>query len=449
MCHGTNAHAWRVTALLFCLCCVSQVVAAAETQFGINAGVGYSDNIRRTESNPQSETIGRAGTDFSLFQDSKRLYANVFADGQYLNYFHNTFDPEFVGNASALVNFRIAPSRFEWLLQDNFGQVRTDAFSPATPDNRENVNYLTTGPTFTIRAGEQARVLFLGRASNVDYQHSRADNNRFSIGLQAVRDLSVASHVSANAQVDRIKYKDAPASDFDNQQAYIRYELNGSRTQFNGDLGYNKIKQGNLESNGLLLRVDFARKLTASSTFRVGAAREFTDAANSFRSIQPSGGATGDIQAVVPTSNPFVSTRGNIGWEFSRQRTGIGIEGSYAKEAYELQPTSDRRRTTANVRLLRRLAPGFSLSLTGFYTKEQFDNTIGGFTDKSAMLAAQWQASRKIALEMQYQRNNRANDVAGSSYAENRAWLQVTYGASFAQVQSHANSSSMNRASRE
>ena len=33
---------------------------------------------------------------------------------------------------------------------DNFGQVLDDPFQPATPDNRENINYLTTGPDLTF-----------------------------------------------------------------------------------------------------------------------------------------------------------------------------------------------------------------------------------------------------------------------------------------------------------
>jgi hypothetical protein len=280
-------------------------VFAATTTFGVDVGVGQTDNISRVAVDKTDETIVSAGLDFSVEQNSRRLYANAAAQLAYLDYLNNTYDHELVGNVGALANLRLIPDGFEWLFQDNFGQVASDPVAPVTPANRENINYFTTGPDVIVPIGSLNKFRLSGRFSQVLYQKSTTDNDRYSGSVAFLHELSPASVLSLNGTWERIKYDQFPDSDYDKQEAYGRYELNGMRTTLAIDFGYSTLDQTTTSSGGYLVRIDLARKLTPSTTLTLTGGREFSDAADSFLQLQQSGDINLGTQPANPTSSPL------------------------------------------------------------------------------------------------------------------------------------------------
>jgi hypothetical protein len=126
---------------------------AADVAYEANVAVGHSDNVGRTATNEIDETIASAGLEFSVGQFGPRLQADLTGNFAYYDYLDDTFDSELMGSFSgnALLNF--VPERFTWMIADNFGQVLSDPFQPATPDNRENINHLMTGPDLMFALG--------------------------------------------------------------------------------------------------------------------------------------------------------------------------------------------------------------------------------------------------------------------------------------------------------
>jgi hypothetical protein len=179
---------------------------AADFAYGADLGLGRTDNIDRTAGNKRSENIASAGVQFSLLQQSRRLETNVLGDLAFLDYLKHTYRSEVVGNFTGLARLAIIPERLVWVFQDNFGQVKRDLFAPATPGNRENINYFTTGPELTARFGGQVRGQLSGEYSKITYQSSPFDNDRYSGSLGLIRDLTDTSAVSANVRAEKVRF---------------------------------------------------------------------------------------------------------------------------------------------------------------------------------------------------------------------------------------------------
>ncbi len=403
---------------------------AAPFEYAIDMGVGESDNIRRTPTNEQSETIGTVGFEFSLYKNTRRLFANVAGDLAYFEYFKNTYGGEFIGNLNGAVDLRLVPEHFSWAFQDNFGQVRSDPFAPVTPDNRENVNYFSTGPDFSFRFGEAARMQVSGRYSKVSYEVTPLDSDRYSGSFSLIHDISDRSSISGNVQTQKVALDNTSfGADYDTQQAYARYLLNGARTHASVDLGYTRLSQSGTTDNGALVRMELARRTSASSTVTLRLGREFSDAGDAFRMQQGLGELTLDTQTVTQTSNPFISEYATLGWDWTRERTGLGFSVSYFDENYKQQDTQDVARTMGSVYVSRSFTSSVRLALTGTYTKDDYKNVPGDYREVGGSAILSWRIGRKLWLNVQYERYDRSSDLTGGDYKENRAWLRLRYGA--------------------
>ena len=145
---------------------------------------------------------------------------------EYRDYLDDTFDSEVVGNlvGNALVD--IVEDRFTWTLEDTFGQSTQNQFAPVTPDNRENVNYLSTGPDFTLS--------FLGARNKLVLRRPLC---RRELRIQRSRQPAhsmVNSHCSAicptpptrriNLTTEQVTFDDAVLfTDFDRNEAFLNY----------------------------------------------------------------------------------------------------------------------------------------------------------------------------------------------------------------------------------
>lgn len=397
--------------------------------YGVSAGLGYSDNIQRTPSNEKDETYASAGLDLTYKEDSRLLYSNTAIDVVYLDYLQHTFSNEVVGNANVNFDVRIAPGKFEWLLQDNFGQVRSDPFAPVTPDNRENVNYFTTGPQFTAHLSSTMRAQLTGQYSKITYQRSNTDNDRYGASIALIRDLSSAAHASLNVSSERTNFaNDSVGADYDTNSAYFDFSLKGARTIATVDLGYSQIKRGGEKTGGTLARLQLQRQLTPSSKLSLRGGRELTSSGDVFRSEQTTQPVNLDVQLATQAVDPIVRTYVGLGWDFARARTGFGLSIDWTKEAHQQQTTLDRKNTTASVYATRDITSTLSARLSVNYVKEDYEVAQVDSNEVSESLGVAWRLSKMLTTSLQLQHYNRNSDVPNTDYAENRAWLQFVYG---------------------
>jgi Putative beta-barrel porin 2 len=402
---------------------------AGNVGYHVNAGVAQSDNIRLAPDNEKSETVGTVGLDLSVAEQTRKLKVNADADLQYVDYFDHTYSSEVVGNFLGGARMEFVPERFNWMVQDNFGQSRIDPLSQETPDNRENINYFTTGPDVGIPLGSATDLRLGGRYSAVTYQDSPLDNHRVTAMAGLVRALSSFSSVSLDVQRESVRYSDTPNPDYDHDQAYVRYQARGSRTQVSMDLGYGRFQKIENAPSGVVARFEVSRQISASSVIGASVGRDFSDAGDSFRFSQSlSGPALGGGNDTLPTSTPFVSDYVTVNWNFQRNRTGLDLRVAQFKETYDQAPLLDRKHLVADAGVSRSLSSTLRAELSAHYDRWNYQQLTGDYAETSVMARLVSRLGRNLSLSGMYQRAHRSSDIAATEYSENRYWITLSYG---------------------
>ena len=407
-----------------------QPALAQDIALEVNAGAGQSDNIRRAASDEQSETIGSLGVKFSLDHRSSRLDADVVANLAYHDYLENTYDGELLGNFAGSSTFGIVDERLDWVLTDNFGQVLTDPFAPPTPETRENLNFLSTGPELQLPIGSQTVVNAGARYMLADFQDSPFDLNGVSASLGVARLISASSSVGFNAKAEQFDYDvQALNADYDQTEAFASFAAQGVRTNLDVDLGYSSIDRDAAEQkeDGLLARIDASRRVGTRSVLDLRLGQEFANSATSFASRQ-SGASIGletipGRQTAQPSRDRYVT----LGWSTSGTRTRFGVSGDWREQAYSSQSGLDQTLTSLSANASRDLSPTVSIDVGVGSGRGSFDQPGGDYEELRGSLRLEWRHSRRFLTQLSFDYLDRSSDAAVGDFSESRIWLTFGY----------------------
>jgi hypothetical protein len=430
---------------------------AATLNYGVDAGIGETDNVNLVSRDKTSQTLAVADVDFSLQEQRRLLEVNATGAFSYLDFLQGAYSPELIGRFDGLARYALIPERLIWVLQDDFGQAQLDPFAPVTPANRENINYLSTGPDLNLRLGGVAFMDVTARYARTEYQTSPFNSNRFSAGLAVGRALSAASSISIQVSSERVLFENTLLNtNFDRSSVYGHYEILGSRTEFKADLGASQVDAAGTKLTGPLAKLQLSRKLSSASKLTVSAGREITDASTSFSSLQSGAlsgigtvGAigTGSAGATAPTSpfgaagsastvgtapaavtsTNYTVTYASAEWQYERNRTTFRLNGQWEKDAYDAEPALDLNRGTVQLSVGRQLTPALSAQLIGSLYRTDYANSH--FTETDGLIGAvvTMRAGRNLELKLRCDHTSRVAEGTATGYTENRAFLTVGY----------------------
>jgi hypothetical protein len=402
----------------------------AQPGYEVTVGIGESDNIALQPHGGPSETIGMQGVDFTWHDRRPRLDADIDGAVSYLEYLHHTFGNQVIGNVIGDVRATLVPELLFWDVADNFGQGRVNSLSALTPENRENINYFSTGPELALPLGSTTLLDISAHYAKVNYQVSPLSGNRESGAIALLHKLSSRASISLNVRDERVNYaSDATYPDYDHQEAFVRFDAQGQRTTLGVDLGFSKIRDPAFPASGVLARMQLSRKVSPFSTVALSFAHQFSDATDVFRIGQTFGGATlSNTQSVQPTGTPFKSDIATLAWNFQRSRTGFGLSLEHYKDAYQQPSTLDDNRTQAEASMSRALTPTLQVVLSEQYYYQQLKDIDGSTTELTTDIHLTWRAGRRLSVTLDFIHSSRHSDIATSAYKENRAWLMLGYG---------------------
>jgi hypothetical protein len=410
--------------------------ARADITYEAEAGVGHSDNVTRTEDAEVDDTLASLGLNLNWRERTRRLQGDVVTDVSYIEYLDDTYDAEVVGNADANLVFGIVPETFTWQLQDSFGQARTNPFEPVTPDNRENINYFTTGPDVRFRLGSQTSLQVYGRYSSTDYEESPLDSERTSVGLGLFRDLSAASRVGINAVNDESEFDDPATPGYERRSTYLSYDLTAGRTRVAAQVGYSQIEiDGQEGDGGALVNIRVARDLSASSSITVSASRQFTDAGEALGGMAGGGefggggggGGPGGGGELTASAGPYEGSDYSVRWQFAKRRTALSLGVDYSESKYEIQPLLNRKSHAYYGTFSRQLRPTLRLQLEVNVRNEDFASATFEAEDLESSLNLDWQMARRFGLRLRAERYDHDTNSGIGEYVENRLFLYLTY----------------------
>jgi hypothetical protein len=430
-----NSSGGQSLALAIVSILVLKSAAAAETlAYGVDVGVGESDNVTLVPTNKVSQTMALADVDFDIKKQSRLLDLNAKGDFTDINYLQGAYGNQVIGRFDGAAHVALIPERLTWALTDNFGQGTLDPFTPTTPTNIENINYVSTGPDLNLRLGPTSFINASARFARAQYQTSPFNSNRLVGNLAWGLQLSAQSSVSLNGDTERVLFDNTVLnSDFEHTSGFGRYEVQGARTDFSTDLGATTITRNGTSTTGGLARIALARKLSTAAKLTLSIGRDLTDASTSFSNLQSGAlGVVGTAPAAL-TSNSYTSHYASVGWEYERNRTTFAVSGRWEKDIYGGEPALDYTRSGAEFRVERKLTRALTAEVFGRYYKSTYPHTIvapangsADFDDELIAGVLTWRHGRGLEIKLKCEHDARvATGING--YRENRAVLTVGY----------------------
>lgn len=407
---------------------------AVELNYGVEVGIGSSDNISRVPTGAESETIESAGVELILNREEGRVLADVVLDLSYFDYQSNSFDSEVVGMAFAEIRAKIVPDTFDWIVTDSFGQLNLNPFEVVTPANRENVNFLTTGPDFRMHFSAQSSLLAFGRYSLAHYEESGFDDERMLGGLALTRGLSSNTNASLNMTAERIEFDDPELdSNYDRQSAFLRYQLDGVRTRIGADLGQTWIHDDGERTDNPLLDLELARKISEYSTLTLRGGIRSTDAASEL--LADSRLIAADTRgACTPTSfgqtaspDPYETRDATLCWQFESFRTSVVLRAGYEEDNYENETQLDRTREVFQAFVQRQVTPRIRLGVEGWVNRADFDDSGQSDDESQIGMYLNWNAVGRLWVEVDVEYFDRNSSNRLTEFHETRAFLRLAW----------------------
>jgi opacity protein-like surface antigen len=401
----------------------------------LDGGVNYTDNVSRSQVDEESETIGTAGLLLGITTDRPNLDADVAAHLEYLHYLDDTFDSEVVGGVNAFVAYAFIPERFLWVVEDNFSQISSDITAVDTPDNRENVNFLSTGPDFTIGLTARTSLQLSGRVSDAYYEERETDSQGLSGSVALIRQMSDASSLSLNGSTSETDYDEEVFSDFRIDSAFLRWQTVTERTTLILDGGYDRVVQDdpfNLteddESGGFLARLELSRAVGARSRVGVIAGTGLETPDQGLQRIQDVIGVDpGDDEDAIVGSDAYRADYAFLTFNTDWERGAFAAVIDARSETHEVETEADRDAYGALIEVSRQISRRFTANLNGRYTKNDFSETGFEFDEWSVGAGLSMQVSERLSFQARVAHIEGSSDDGTRDFDENTAYIGFSY----------------------
>ncbi len=424
----------RAASLLIMLCVIGAPALAQSNgsppplDFGLIAGATASDNVMLVPVDVERGVVEQAGAYLNFKQDSRRIRANIDLNAAYQHYVDQQFDDGVIGGVNGVLVLGLAPERIDWLFQENYGQTRLNALDALTPANWEGVNYFTTGPDLNIRLGKAYSMLLSGRYSLTEYEVSPLGGSRRSASLGFKRQFSEESSVSLNATGERVQFDALPATyDYDRRETYARIQVSRARASASIDAGYAEVSGDEISKYGMLLaRIVLRRQVSVTSNLRLQLVSDISDASNAFRAAQNLSGVSLNPEISAPVAEAFKRRLAILGWDFSRNRTSLGLSAEYNIEKYVDNAVLDRSLSRLAGYISRQLTPGVRGRMDLGLTREEYRGAAVA-DNLQGMLALNWDATRTLSWQLQYAYSDRSGKGPFLQYTENRVSFFLTW----------------------
>src|ERR1700722_6893391 len=251
---GPSTATARVRGAFLAVASFLALIPAARAEswsYGVDVGVGYTDNVSLVETNKTSQTMATTDVDFALQQQTLRLDTALKGNFSYIDFLQHAYSGELIGRFDGLAHVLIVPEQLTWTLQDDFGQAQLNPFTAPTPANLENIDYLLMGPDLTLHMGSTGFLDLSARYARAQYQTSPFDSNRVLASLAWGLQLSARSSLSLNGNSERVMFDNtAINTDFERNSVFAHYEAQGARTDLAASLGASEVTAGGTSTSG-------------------------------------------------------------------------------------------------------------------------------------------------------------------------------------------------------
>lgn len=406
---------------------------AARVDYAIDAGIEHDDNVRLEAVNPVEQTIWRTGIGFLAMENTSTIQASVNGRVDYRMFQDHAYSDSVEGVLAGRLNWLMIPDRLAFTIEDTLELQPIDRFATDAPDNRQQVNILSLGPTLMFNIGPTMRGQLEARYIDTDAEVTPQFNSqRWGLALRAAKDLGPASTLSFNAQTQDVDFDDDLAAlDHRRNDLYVRYERVFPSFEVGLDLGYSRLDYRHTgHRSNPLARGELTWHPSERSSFTLFAADQFTDAATA--AINDVGGETtipdrALISGDTITAAVYRQQRIALGYAYDGTRATFVIEPYAERITYPDALNFDEDNRGVRIGVDYRFRP--TLTLSSYINFERVDYGQIDRTDDTRHFALtldkQW--SRHWSTALSYYRYERNSPLATAEAEQNVWYLRVIY----------------------
>lgn len=278
---GCSARAPRLLQVLIvpALLVAGQVSAQQEStgMLWLGLGGGHSDNIRRTATQPDSGSFRVFSVTSDVEYESARIDLEFAANLERRMYSVNGVQDETFGDASFELQLQALPDRIVWVVEDEYGQGRIDAFEVSSPDNRAEVNRFAMGPRFHLPIGSRNQLRFeLLHAERSVADATGLDSESLENSLSYVRSLDSTTEFSFNHSILDIEY-DGFDTQFETEATFLAYAKVLSTGEAYLAVGTSRTESETTDTSTPFINLRWSRDIAARSRVQIELNQQYVD----------------------------------------------------------------------------------------------------------------------------------------------------------------------------
>jgi hypothetical protein len=424
-------------AIALALAIAPHVASAAQLDYSLYTGIEHSNNINQASSNPLSQNVLIPGVNFTFLQEGSTVQANVAGDLEYRDYLGSRFSNQAQAQLAGQVNWTMMPERLDFTVQDFAGVQPVDRLASNSPDNQQQTNVFTIGPTLHFGMGStlrgQAELRYIG-----SYAQKTKDfnSNRSQGAVRVFKELSATDVLSLNVESQHIDFTHGGNSpNYDRNQLFGRYTRKLVHFNVDVSVGWSQLDFDRADTSKVsspLTKVTLDWLPTQRSVFTFTAVRQYSDAASDMTTQQPSqlieGTDTGiSMGNAVIDSQVYLDRRAELTYSFTGERLTVSVSPLYRKLDYVNGSNFNQTGRGGSATIDYRLRP--TLTLSAFGTHENLIYNTLDRRDRNMnyglSLAHQWTPHWMWRASVSQQR--RDSTAADQSFHENQIYLGIIY----------------------
>lgn len=416
------------------LIALSAPATAAQLDYTWDVGLEKNDNLALTSQDQIDRTVFRTGLGFQFLENTSTFQTSLAGRVDYRDYRDSHLDNRTEGAFQGRFNWSAIPQRLDFTVEDSLSVEPVDTLAPDTPDNRQQVNVVSVGPTLRFRMGDafsgQAELRYIDSDAEVTDQFNSA---RTALALRAIRDLSPTNLVSFNLQAQRVDFdRLGVARNYDLEDGFFHYASKLRILDLALDGGYSRLRyRDNGETVSEPMLSGTARwHVSPSSQFDFALSRKLSDSASDALADLVPGQTVSDTTIIGGgqiTSSAYRTRDASVGYTYTGVLSTFSLTGYREKRSYLDDSAQDQTNTGATFTASRRLSQ--TLTLNGYLTWDKTDYRDTNRSDRTRYggvgIERQW--TRHWGTRLDYSRYSRTSTVGGQDVSQNILYLSVVY----------------------
>ena len=405
--------------------------------YTVGVGLQHDDNVNLSQDDPISDDILAPYLNFRLDQQGSTLTAQAAGQIEYRDYLSGTFNSQLAAVMSGTAAWHISPDRLDWVVSDFVGRQPVDVLANDNPDNQQQTNVFSTGPTLRAHFSDALR-------GQVDLRYTRNyaevsrdfNGDRYSGAGRLLYRLDPISDLGANLQLERARFDlDPDRTNYDRADVYAGYTHKGAQFDLQGNLGYSRLdfRRGSGVHSGVLADATATWTPNANDSLALHVSDSLADAASEL-SLDPNLiglpgqlGIGSGVNGVVVSPDVYRERELRLSYGRRAARYRFSVAPFVRRLAYiNLAESNQRSRG-----LYSDFAWSFNeaMALTLFFGGENrtYLTLDRRDDDRNYGAAFTWQRTRHWQWALTYARQERNSNVPGQTYTDNIVGVALSY----------------------